>query len=466
VKWRLLAAFVGVTIVVLTAHDLPLASYVRGVERDRLLASLERDAFVIGGSAEDALSADNGGDRTQLQATVDLYRARDGAQVVITDAAGIAVAVSDDESRVGADFSNRPEIAAALSGLPATGERFSNTLGADLAYVAVPVRSGPNVVGAVRLTFPASVIDDRANDKLRGLLLVALISLVGAGVAALFMAATITGPIKRLQRTTERVAAGDLASRAANDEGPPEVRQLADAFNTMTGRVNELLDQQRAFAGDASHQLRTPLTALRLQLERAVDMIDADPDGARERIEAASAETERLQRLVEALLMLARAERTTMPAEPVDVGTVVAERVEMWAPLALERGITVHATPAATAPGTTAMAVPHALEQIVDNLLDNAISIVGDDTTIELAVDRSTPGAVTVHVLDRGPGMTEEQLTHALDRFWRAPDATHQGSGLGLAIVDHLARASGGSVTLANRVGGGLDVAVRLPRRA
>jgi signal transduction histidine kinase len=465
VKWRLLAAFVGVTIVVLVAHDVPLASYVRGVERDRLLASLERDAFVIGGSAEDVLSAEIGGDTTQLQATVDLYRARDGAQVVVTDDAGIAVAVSDDESRVGADYSNRPEIAMALTGIPATGERYSNTLADDLAYVAVPVRSGPNVVGSVRITFPASVIDDRAGDKLRGLVLVALISLVGAGVAALFMAATIAGPIRRLQRTTERVAAGDLASRAANDEGPPEVRQLADSFNTMTGRVNELLDQQRAFAGDASHQLRTPLTALRLQLERAGDMIGTDPDGARERIEAASAETERLQRLVEALLMLARAERTTMAAEPVDVGVAVAERVEMWAPLALERGITVHAAPAATTTGTMATAVPHALEQIIDNLLDNAISIVGDGTAIEVAVDRSAPATVTVHVLDRGPGMTEAQLAHALDRFWRAPDATHQGSGLGLAIVDHLARASGGSVALANRPGGGLDVAVRLPRR-
>jgi signal transduction histidine kinase len=113
-----------------------------------------------------------------------------------------------------------------------------------------------------------------------------------------------------------------------------------------------------------------------------------------------------------------------------------------------------------------ATAVPHALEQIIDNLLDNAISIVGDGTAIEVAVDRSAPATVTVHVLDRGPGMTEAQLADALDRFWRAPDATHQGSGLGLAIVDHLARASGGSVALTNRPGGGLDVAVRLPLRA
>lgn len=460
-KWRLLAAFIGVTLVVLVAQNVPLATYVRSVERDRLLAGLERDAFVIAGSAEGVLS--DGGDTDALQSTVDLYRARDGAQVVVTDATGTAVAVSDDESRVGDDYSNRPEIAAALTGQPVTGERFSNTLGADLAYVAVPVRSGPDVVGTVRLTFPAAVIDDRAGDTVRGLVIVALISLAGAGVAALFVAFTIAGPIRRLQRTTERVAAGDLSTRAANDEGPPEVRQLADSFNTMTARVNELLDQQKAFTGDASHQLRTPLTALRLQLERAGDMIDTDPAGAKARVEAARAETERLQRLVDALLMLARAERHAMTTETVDVGAVVAERVEMWAPLAAERAVVVRATPSATEPGIIALAVPQALEQIVDNLLDNAISIVPDGTTIEVAVHRA-PERVTVHVLDRGPGMSEDQLAHALDRFWRAPTATHRGSGLGLAIVDHLARAGGGSVQLANRPGGGLDVAVHLRR--
>ena len=140
-----------------------------------------------------------------------------------------------------------------------------------------------------------AVIDDRASDTVRGIALVAFISLLGAGVAAVFIASTISRPILRLQRTTERVTAGDLSARAATDEGPPEVRRLATSFNTMTDRVKLLLDQQRSFAGDASHQLRTPLTALRLQLERAGDMIDDDPAGARQRIEAAGAETERLR---------------------------------------------------------------------------------------------------------------------------------------------------------------------------
>ncbi len=464
-RLRLLAAFVGVALVILAAQDIPLARFVRSVERDRLLASLERDAFVIGGVAESSLSGDDDADPERLQASIELYQARNGADVVVTDDAGVAVAVSDDSARVGDDFSTRPEIAQALAGNPVTGERFSNSLGYDLAYVAVPVRSGPTVVGAVRLTYPASVIDDRASDTVRGIALVAFISLIGAGVAAVFIASTISRPILRLQRTTERVTAGDLSARAAIDEGPPEVRRLATSFNTMTDRVKLLLDQQRSFAGDASHQLRTPLTALRLQLERAGDMIDDDPSGARQRIEAAGAETERLQRLVEGLLMLARADRSGAAAVPVDVGALVHERVEMWAPLALERDLFVRAALTVPTHGPMALAVPQALEQIVDNFLDNAIGIVPSGTIIELTVAETTDADgrwVSVHVLDQGPGMTTEQLEHARDRFWRAADAPHQGSGLGLAIVDHLARASGGMLLLTNRPGGGLDAAVRL----
>jgi signal transduction histidine kinase len=465
VKWRLLAAFLGLTLVVLIAQDVPLAGYVRSVERDRLVAGLERDAFVIAGAAEDLLSDGVGADAALLQSTIEQYRAQDGAQVVVTDAAGLAVAVADDETRAGDDFSGRPEIAAALAGDPTSGERFSRTLDTDLVYVAVPVRSGADLVGAVRITYPASVIDDRADETLRGLFLVVLISLAGAGVAAVLLASTITGPIRRLRRTTEQVAEGALDARADEHDGPAEVRQLASAFNAMTARVEDLLGQQRAFAGDASHQLRTPLTAMRLQLERVTTLLDEDPERAHRSLEEASAEVERMQRLVDGLLVLARFDDREVATEVIDVGGVVAERIEIWSSLALERDVRVEATRGATTPGTTARSVPHGFEQALDNLLDNAISIVPVGTRIEVAVDREPSGRwIDVHVRDEGPGMSEDQLSHATDRFWRAPDAPHTGSGLGLAIVDHLLRAGGGSLHLANRPTGGLDARIRLPR--
>lgn len=459
-KWRLLAAFTGLIALVLLAQDVPLASYLRDIERDRLLASLERDAFILAGASEDVLSGeDTTSSITDLQSTVDLYAARDLARVVIVDADALVVAASDPTVAPGDDYSNnRPEIAAALGGMPASGERDSQDAG-PLVYVAVPVLSGGTTVGAVRITYAASVIDDRAADKSRGLLLVGVISLAGAALAAIFMANSITSPLHRLQRSTERLKAGDFSERAT-EEGPSEIRSLARSFNSMTEQINRLLEQQRSFAGDASHQLRTPLTALRLQLERAAAMIDEEPETARERIEAAGQETERLQRLVEGLLMIARSEGSTPTTMPIDVTRLVRERAAVWIPFAEERGVIL----IVDAPdGLVARAVPNALEQIIDNFVDNALGVARPGETIAITAVRNRD-TVSVHVIDEGPGMSPEHLAHAFDRFWRAPDAPHGGSGIGLAVVSHLARQSGGTAELCGRTDHrGLDAAVTLP---
>jgi signal transduction histidine kinase len=466
VRWRLIAAFVGVTIVILAAQDFPLARYLRTVETERLVASTQRDAFVLAGASEDTLSgeasADPGvsqQDPAALQTTADVYQTRTGAGVVITDDAGIAVAVSGDEARRGDDYSTRPEIAAALAGNPTSGRRASETLGDDIVYVAVPVLSGAVPVGVVRIMYPAATIDDRVSGKVRGILVVGMISLGAAALAAALMATTIVRPIRRLQRATEQVAGGDFDSTAEIDEGAPEIRGLATSFNSMTQQISTLVARQRAFAGDASHQLRTPLTALRLQLERAAVNLDTDPEAARDDIEAASAETERLQRLVDGLLMLARAEQGAVATEPIDVAAIVTERAAIWAPLADDRGVTIAA---GTISSLTARAVPGALEQIVDNYVDNALNACPPGTEITLSTGVEN-GWASIHVSDNGPGMAAQQLEHAFDRFWRASNAGHEGSGLGLAIVRQLAEASGGEVALANRAGGGLDASVRLP---
>lgn len=458
-RWRLIAAFVGVTIIILAAQDIPLARYLRTVETERELAKVQRDAFILAGTSEDALSGEGLANPDALQTTVDVYRARTNALVVVTDETGIAVAVSGDVARRGDDYSTRPEIAAALAGSPTSGRRASETLGGDIVYVAVPVLSGAQPVGVVRLTYPATTIDDRVSSKVRGILVVGLISLSAAALAAVLMASTIVRPLRRLRRATEQVAAGSFDSRAVVDEGAPEIRSLATSFNSMTEKISTLVERQRSFAGDASHQLRTPLTALRLQLERAAVNVDTDPAAARGDIEAASEETERLQRLVEGLLMLARADQGTVKTQPIDVADIVTERAAIWAPLADDRGVTVTAGKIAS---LTARAVPGALEQIVDNFIDNALnaSMPGNEITVSALGD---DGWANIHVADRGPGMPTDQLAHAFDRFWRSASATHDGSGLGLAIVRQLAEASGGDVALENRVGGGLDASVRLP---
>jgi len=260
-----------------------------------------------------------------------------------------------------------------------------------------------------------------------------------------------------LSDTAESIAEGDLTARV-EDSGGGEIAELAASFNTMADRVQGLVERQRDFAGDASHQLRTPLTALRLRMDRAAELIDED-DPAVDQVDAARDEIDRLQRLVDGFLTLARADGRKNSPIPVDLSAIARERIESWESLAAEQGvhIVLNAPPVAVA-----FAVPSAAEQIIDNYLDNALEIVPDNSQIVVTI---TTGAahVDLTVDDQGPGLSPEDRVRAFDRFWRGrQDDT--GSGLGLAVVSALAQASGGRVWLDESPMGGLRAGVRLNR--
>jgi signal transduction histidine kinase len=265
-----MAALMGLTLVVLLVQDIPLSIYLRNVEIDRIVTSLERDAFVLAGRSEETLEADVPEEDSMLTALSQEYRDAGGARVVITNNDGIAIVTSDDDqSRVGDSYLSRPEIASALKGQIVSGNRYSTTLGFNLLYVSVPVFSGPDVLGAVRLTYPEQVVTDAVNRQLGVLGTVALTTVLLAGTVGWLFSGTVTRRLGFLRDATEKLAEGDLGSRADEHAGAPEIRSLATSFNSMAARLSTLIEQQRTFASDASHQLRTPLTALRLRLERA-----------------------------------------------------------------------------------------------------------------------------------------------------------------------------------------------------
>lgn len=451
---RLLLLFVGVVALVLAVHDIPLARHLERVERDRLVTKLERDAFILAGRAEESLEVDSTTDAPLLRSAVARYSVEQNVRVVIVDGAGVAIVASDADALT-ENFSNRPEVQAALDGEPKTGQRPSEDLGEELFFVAVPVYSGDTVVGAVRVSAPERVVSERTNDRVRGLFLVALISLLIAGAVAWIFSKTVTAPLRRLRSATHDIAAGDLSARAAVDAGPSEVRELGASFNSMAGRLEQLVDRQRAFAGTASHQLRTPLTALRLRLEQ----IAADPGDEAQTthsIEAALSETDRLHRMIEGLLALSRAEDAAAGTATVDLSAIARERAEHWRPLADEREVAIVVDVPESA---SALAVAGAAEQIVDNLIDNALEASPARSTISVAV-RPIGQTVEVHVVDEGPGLPDEQRVAAFDRFWRGEHAGTGGSGLGLAIVRQLAQAGGGSAELRPAASGGIDATV------
>lgn len=453
---RLLLVLVGVVALVLAIHDIPLAGHLRRVEHDRLATKLERDGFILAGRLVEVLEAGRAGDDPALQALVSRYAATERVRVVVVDASGTAVLGSDDDVLV-EDAGNWPEVERALaSAVPQTGARYSAALGDSLFYVAVPVLSGDARLGVVRITAPEAVVSQRVGSQVTGLALVAVISLAIPVAVAVLLAGTVTRPLRRLQTATERIAGGDLAARADADEGPPELRALAGSFNSMAGQMERMVDSQRAFAGTASHQLRTPLTALRLRIEQLRTAVGEQP-GGQSAVDEALAEADRLHRMIEGLLALTRADGATATLADVALTEIAAERVAAWEPLAAERGVELVLDPATA---VVVRALPGAAEQVLDNLIDNALEVSPAGSQLTVGIERR-PGWADLHVVDRGPGMSEADRERAFDRFWRGSEAAPGGSGLGLAIVRQLAEAGGGEAELRAAAGGGVDAVVR-----
>jgi signal transduction histidine kinase len=225
----------------------------------------------------------------------------------------------------------------------------------------------------------------------------------------------------------------------------------------MAVRLAALMAEQRAFVADASHQLRTPLTALRLRLENLQARVGLDDQAD---LDTAIDETIRLGALVNDLLQLARADQP-QPIEPADLASITASRVDIWSAIADAKQVRLELV-GADEP-LLVHAVGGAIEQILDNTLDNAINATPAGSTVTIRVRRGT-ATHSLAVTDQGPGLTDDDKAHALQRFWRgATDVP--GTGLGLAIANALAIASGGSLSINDAPGHGLAVVLVLPTR-
>lgn len=319
-----------------------------------------------------------------------------------------------------------------------------------IAVVPVTGDEDDQVAGAVLLSRPLDPLNDRIARLWTGLAAVSLVAVVVAVVLAVALARWVGRPLHRLETTAEALGAGDLDARAVPPVRPPEIRRLTQRFNVMATRLQTVIHDNRTMLADVSHQLRTPLAALRLRLELLAD----DPDPAE--FDAALDELGRLGRLVDGLLAMARAEDVTAVPEPVPISDLLDDRAEAWRPVAAERGIRIEVD---APPGLTALAIPDHLEQAIDNLVDNALAVMAADGHLRLAA-RHAGARAHVVVADDGPGMSDRTKDQAFRRF--RGDRT-RGTGLGLAIVHRIVTAADGDVTLSDTPGGGLTVTLDLP---
>ncbi|WLW53309.1 sensor histidine kinase [Streptomyces sp. YU58] len=337
-------------------------------------------------------------------------------------------------------------------------EKPTHDWGSDFIWGKHLVVTVPADKGAVRIVYATSDMTARLWQiwGFRAGLAVLVLG-AAAGIGA-FAARRITAPLRELNDMASKFSDGDLTARSPVT-GPPETQTLARTLNQGAERLDTLVASQRIFVADASHQLRTPLTALRLSLDNIADGVD--DEFVREDVEQATAEVVRMSRLVNGLLVLARAEAKVTAPEPLSLGDIVDERLAVWRPAADERGVTV--APMGSIDGRLlVMSSPGALDQVLDNVLSNALEVSPDGGTITVRA-QGRGDEVVLSVLDEGPGMSDAEKSRAFDRFWRGQGLTGRaGSGLGLAVVKQLVTDDGGAVTLRDAPGGGLCVEIRL----
>ncbi|MDW8803814.1 HAMP domain-containing sensor histidine kinase [Streptomyces scabiei] len=442
ITWTLLV----LTSVLLVLAVVPLAVSLTARERVAYRDSQRAAARVIAAAAEEHLSDDK--PPTVLRQELD-RAARAGDCAAVYDASGHLVAATPCKAAQGEEADEQVEDV--LDGRePEPPENEGWLLAAE------PAGEVRRPAGAVVLARSSGPLDARVAAIWGWSAAIGVAGLAASTLLSVRLARWVSRPLSTLDTSARRLGEGALDERADVGAGPPEVRRLAATFNTMAARMETLVHGHRAVIADVSHQLRTPLAALRLRLD--VLAADAKGDTAAE-LAAAQEEIARLSRLVDGLLAVARAEQATPRPTAVRVDEVVAERVAAWSPVAEERDVRLTAVSGRPAP-TVALGAGH-LEQILDNLIANAVDAAPTGGSVTLD-HRAAGGSARIIVRDDGPGMTDEAKAVAFRRFG---NARARGAGLGLAIVHRLITVNGGTVRLEDTPGGGLTVVLDLPLR-
>lgn len=450
-RTRLLAAVTYVLLLAIVAFGVPLGLSLSARVNAEVRTQAQAQADLVAATAADLLARVSHG---QLQTLARVAAASLRGRVLIVNAGGRVIVDSAGPSEVGASYLTRPEIQGALAGRQTQVQRASATLGKEILATAVPIIHAGHTAGAVRVTQSVSAVHRAVMRVELGIVLIALIVLSLGLLAGGLLAGQIGRPLRRLETVARRVAHGDLQARASV-EGSREQRSLSNSFNHMTSRIATLLDAQNDFVADASHQLRTPLTGLRLRLEEARALSDR-PDAIVE-LDAAIAELDRLSHTVDELLLLSRGGQRSSAGTSVELGDLAADALRRWQPQAAEHGIGLVHRPKGD-PGVV-WAARVDLERALDALIENAVrySPAGETVTIAAAPHR-------IEVRDRGPGVASDERELVFERFrrGRAGKAGAPGNGLGLSIARELAREWGGEVTLEGREGGGTKAILEL----
>ncbi len=347
-----------------------------------------------------------------------------------------------------------------------TVEAMSGETGAEyVAYCARAVRSGGKLLGVILYVSRIQGLMDSLNSVQWQLVTVFLIIALGALGLALIISQVVTKPITDLSRTMGRMGKGDLSVRAPV-RGSREMRELAEAYNTMAGQLESLDQTRNQFVSNASHELKTPLATMKIMLETMMYQPDMPRELQQEFMEDMNHEIDRLTGIITDLLTLTRTDDAAqgLKKETVDLSALTEEILRLLHPAAEKRNQQLTGE---IEKGLTMMGDRGRLHQVLYNLTDNAIKYTPDGGIIQVSLHLDGEDLVW-RVRDNGVGIPEEDRDHVFERFYRVDKARSRetgGTGLGLSIVRQLVTLHGGTVTVESSMGEGSEFTVRLPRK-
>jgi len=460
VRTRLLLAFAYILLVVVIALEIPFAINLNRralrEEENRVLSQAQAVADGLElrpDLLEDAADRER---REELQAFVETEReGLLGARLIVTDDEGVVLADSEGAGQVGVSYANRPEIATILENDEAfaTDRRFSEDIGQEILTAAAGAHAGDETAGVARVSVSLEGVNREVARIVAGTAAIGIAGLLAGLVIAWMLAGTLSRPLRRLAGAAHRLGEGDLTARSGVTS-TGEIGEVARTFDAMADRLERTVTAQREFVANASHQLRTPLTGMKLRLEGAAE--DAPTEELRRQIKAAEHEADRLSGIVERLMVMARSVESGEAPAASDLGRVARAAASRWEERAARGGGSVEVA----GDDVVAGAAEDDLNQILDNLIDNALAYAPGPVRIEVA---ARDGRALLVVEDRGAGIPEEERARVLDRFYRGRGAAPGGSGLGLAIVRDLAERWGGEVAVLPGEAGGTRVEVGFP---
>ena len=382
------------------------------------------------------------------------------SRILVTDETGRVLYDTRETGSAVGEYAFYAEIVQALLGSDVFTSTYQN--GAFRSRASSPVLYQSQVIGAVYAyeydTEQAALLEGLQANLLR------LSAVIGVAVLVLsvVLSRVLTRKIGQLLTAIRQVREGAYSHRA-EIAGHDEIAQIGQEFNSLTDRLQTTENARRRFVSDASHELKTPLAAIRLLSDSILQTEHMDPATTREFVADIGAEAERLSRITEDLLRLTRLDSGVLekPVE-VEVLPVLEQVMRMMSLVAKEKQVELTYT---AEPGCTVLATPDELHQVIYNLTDNAVKYTGAGGAVQVALSRREENVILT-VADNGTGIPEEDLPRIFERFYRVDKARSRaagGTGLGLSIVSDTVKRRGGTVEAANRPEGGSVFTVRWP---